>query len=86
MKAAINEILFIRPGDAWARARAVDLGLLEENIKSDKAESLYLEGIRYYTEGHFREAIEAWEQAESLIPGYKNVSDYLERARKRITP
>ena len=86
MKAAINEILFIRPGDTWARARAVDLGLLEENIKSDKAESLYLEGIRYYTEGHFREAIEAWEQAESLIPGYKNVSDYLERARKRITP
>jgi len=86
MKAAINDILFIRPGDAWARARAVDLGLLEENIKSEKAESLYLEGIRFYTEGHFREAIEAWEQAESLIPGYKNVSDYLERARKRITP
>ncbi|HPQ89143.1 MAG TPA: tetratricopeptide repeat protein [Candidatus Mcinerneyibacteriales bacterium] len=86
MKAAINDILFIRPGDNWARARAVDLGLLEENIKSEKAESLYLEGIRFYTEGHFREAIEAWEQAESLIPGYKNVSDYLERARKRITP
>ena len=86
MKAVINDILFIRPGDVWAKARAVDLGLLEENIRAEKAESLYLEGIRFYTEGHFREAIEAWERAESLVPGYKNVSDYLERARKRVTP
>ena len=84
MKSAINDILLIRPGESWARARAAELGLLEENIKMEKAESYYLEGIRYYTEGNFRQAIETWEKAEELIPGYKNISNYLERAKKRM--
>lgn len=84
MKTAINDILLIRPGESWARSRAAELGLLEDNIKMEKAESYYLEGIRYYTEGNFRQAIETWEKAEELVPGYKNIVNYLDRAKKRM--
>ena len=54
-----------------------------------KSEDLYKEmhykrGMQYYGKEQLTEAIMEWEMVKSVDPGYKRVSDYIEKARELI--
>jgi tetratricopeptide (TPR) repeat protein len=44
----------------------------------------YLDGIQYYTEGMYREAIDEWESVLRIDPAHGDAKLNIERARKRL--
>ena len=50
----------------------------------EEAEEHYLQGVRYYKEGRYAEAITEWEKTIALDPGHKDVKRYMEEARAKL--
>jgi cytochrome c-type biogenesis protein CcmH/NrfG len=44
----------------------------------------YLDGVNYYMNGMYREAITEWEEVLKIDPKNENVKQNIERARKRL--
>lgn len=51
----------------------------QSNIK--KAEELYVEGLRYFKDGDFADALEKFEEAQKFVRHYKDTDDYLVKTK-----
>jgi tetratricopeptide (TPR) repeat protein len=56
---------------------------LDENLRI-KMKKHYLDGVNYYMNGMYREAITEWEEVLKTDPKNENVKQNIERARKRL--
>jgi tetratricopeptide (TPR) repeat protein len=66
-----------------ASAGASGSAALDENVRI-KMKKHYLDGVNYYMNGMYREAITEWEEVLKIDPTNENVKQNIERARKRL--
>ncbi|MBN1898653.1 MAG: hypothetical protein JW827_07745, partial [Spirochaetes bacterium] len=56
----------------------------ENQLFSEEAEKYYQEGVAFFNERIYKKAITSFQNALTLIPGYKDSEDYIEKIKKRL--
>lgn len=64
--------------EAWQRLRG------EGPVPENGSEDYYLQGIDLYTQGHYEEAVAAWEKVSQTSARYENARRNMEKARRKL--
>ncbi|TYB31685.1 MAG: tetratricopeptide repeat protein [Candidatus Mcinerneyibacterium aminivorans] len=80
----LNQILIIDNNNRWANTRMYSLSQKKEEKNLQKAQNYYYKGIKYYTSGDYKKAIEMWNKVLEIYGNYKNTNEYIQRAKERI--
>jgi len=58
--------------------------LQKSGLKPGDEESLYLQGIEFYTQGRYEDAVDAWQRVLILQPGHEKATLNIEKARRKL--
>ncbi|BCR04597.1 hypothetical protein DESUT3_16660 [Desulfuromonas versatilis] len=82
---ALDEALALDPFHAGSKTALQRLERLRlSGAKPGDEETLYLQGIEFYTSGRYEEAISAWEQVLTLAPGHERARMNIEKAKRKL--
>lgn len=83
--ALFRQALEIDPFQQEAKAAVSHLERLQgADVRPGDEPRLYLEGIEFYTQGRYEDAVAAWERLLILAPGHEKALMNIEKARRKL--
>jgi len=73
----------LRNLERFSTATAATSEKMDDELRI-KIKKHYLDGINYYMNGLYEEAISEWEEILKIDPEYENVKINIQRAKKRL--
>jgi len=74
----------VNPLDKLSIEAGWNLGDSGRSANAKQAESLYLQGVEEYANGHYPEAIALWEQVLQIDPKYQPAADYIRTVKQTM--
>jgi len=82
---ALGRARDIDPYNRAAEEQQKRLKTIRRNgLAPEDAQQLYLQGIEFYTGGHYQDAIAAWQQVLTLQPQHEKARLNIEKARRKL--
>lgn len=76
-----SDILYLDPDNRIAKRY---LPLVEQKLKREDADEIYMAGIEAYLRGDYKKAIELWEEVLKIDPSYKKAEANIKRAKEKL--